>query len=434
MHILIIHQAFASFDEPGGTRHYEFARLLAARGHRVTVIASPVSYITGTALTPGPSPIGRGESALEDSPLPPGEGQGVRVLRASVYTAHHKSFFHRVLAFFSFMVSSFVLGLGVKNVSVVWGTSPPIFQGVTAWMLARLKDAKFLFEVRDLWPKFAIAVGVLTNPILIWLTEGLERFLYRRADRIVVNSPGFVEHVTAVLSASRSKDGFSRITLIPNGADPAMFDPADDGADFRRAHGLGNKFVALYAGAHGMSNDLDVVLDAAKILRDVTVTSEVTVTSPREIQIVLLGGGKEKPALQARAEEMKLTNVTFVDSVPKSEVPSALAAANACIAILKPLEEYKTTYPNKVFDYMAAGRSIVLAIDGVIREAVEAAGCGLFAAPGDPSALAEAIRQLAADEGKSRKMGLAGRKYLEEHFSRDAIGEKLVKLLEDLVH
>ena len=160
--------------------------------------------------------------------------------------------------------------------------------------------------------------------------------------------------------------------LIPNGADPSMFDPFNDGADFRRANHLEDKFVALYAGAHGMSNDLNVVLDAAQRLRD-----------EKKIQIVLLGDGKEKPALQARAAQMGLSNVSFVPSVPKSEMPNALAAADACIAILKPLEEYKTTYPNKVFDYMAAGRAVVLAIDGVIREVVEAAQCGYFAEPGN---------------------------------------------------
>ena len=157
MHILIIHQAFASLDEPGGTRHYEFARLLAARGHQVTVIASPVSYITGA---PTPSAVGT-------STISKGNGGGwerVRILRARVYSAHHKSFLHRIIAFFSFMISSFWIGLGLKNVDLVWGTSPPIFQGVTAWLLAKLKRAKFLFEVRDLWPQFAVAVGVLKNP------------------------------------------------------------------------------------------------------------------------------------------------------------------------------------------------------------------------------------------------------------------------------
>ena len=404
MHILIIHQAFASLDEPGGTRHHEFAQLLSSRGHRVTVIASPVSYITGDKaplrLPPFSSKIGGGNG-------------NVRILRASVYSAHHKSFAHRVVAFISFMASSFWLGLGVKDVDLVWGTSPPIFQGVTAWALARLKGSRFLFEVRDLWPQFAVAVGVLTNPVLIWTAEWLERFLYRHADRVMVNSPGFSEHVQV--------RGAKRMDLIPNGADPSMFDPADEGAPFRTRHLLADNFIALYAGAHGMSNDLGVVLEAAKILEGT------------DIHIVLLGDGKEKTNLQVQASEMGLTNVTFIPSVPKAEMPGALAAADACIAILKPLDEYMTTYPNKVFDYMAAGRPVALAIDGVIREVVEAAGCGIFAEPGNPAELAKALQTLAADKKKAREMGLRGRAYLEEHFSRAVIGEKLLNLLEEVV-
>jgi glycosyltransferase involved in cell wall biosynthesis len=395
MHILIIHQAFASLDEPGGTRHHEFARLLASRGHKVTVIASPVNYITGGHTN-----------------RPSAEIEGVAILRAAVYDAHHKSFVHRMLAFFSFMFSSFWIGLGVANVDLVWGTSPPIFQGVTAWALARLKGAKFLFEVRDLWPRFAIAVGVLTSPLLIALSEWLERFLYRHADRVVINSPGFLDHV--------SGRGAKRVELIPNGADPAMFDPNAGGESFRKANQLEGKFIALYAGAHGMSNDLGVVLDSARLLSD-----------SKSIHFVFLGDGKEKSALMAQAKDLE--NVTFLPSVPKAEMASALARADACIAILKPLEEYKTTYPNKVFDYMAAGRPVALAIDGVIREVVEAANCGIFAAPGNAAQLADAIRNLAANPEESRRMGIRGRKYLEEHFSRAVIGEKLVNLLEALV-
>jgi glycosyltransferase involved in cell wall biosynthesis len=399
MHILLIHQAFASLDEPGGTRHYEFARLLAARGHRVTVIASPVSYITGLHSAPGSSPK---EPATE----------GVEILRAPVYAAHHKSFVHRILAFVSFMLSSFWIGLRVKHVDVVWGTSPPIFQGATAWALARVKRAHFLFEVRDLWPQFAIAVGVLQNPVLIRASQWLERFLYSHADRLLVNSPGFVEHVRA--------RGARNVELVPNGADPSMFDPSNDGQEFRQEHALGQKYLALYAGAHGMSNDLDVVLDAAGLLTD------------RNIQIVFLGDGKEKPALQARAQALGLTNVTFVASIPKGEMPDALAAADACIAILKPLDEYKTTYPNKVFDYMAAGRPVVLAIDGVIRQVVEAAGCGIFAEPGSPGALAEAICRLAERPDEGRRMGRRGRAYLEENFSREKVADRLVTVFEEM--
>jgi glycosyltransferase involved in cell wall biosynthesis len=401
MHILIIHQAFASLEEPGGTRHFELARHLVSSGHRVTVIASPVSYITGSRIAP--------ESGTSAPPTAP----GFTILRASVYAAHHKSFLHRILAFFSFMISSFWIGLGVRRVDLVWGTSPPIFQGVTAWLLARLKGASFLFEVRDLWPEFAVAVGVLKSRVLIRLSEWLEGFLYRGADCVMVNSPGFVQHV-------RSR-GARRVELVPNGADPSMFDSVADGAAFREQHEFADKFVALYAGAHGMSNDLEVVIDAARLLQDVPV------------QVVLVGDGKEKPALLARAADLGLRNMTFLPSVPKRLMPQVLAAADAGIAILKPIDAYKTTYPNKVFDYMAAGRPVVLAIDGVIREVVEAAGCGEFVKPGDAQALAGALRRLAADPGRARRMGLAGRQYLEHNLSREEIARRLVQVLESTV-
>lgn len=398
MHILLVHQAFAALDEPGGTRHHELSRYLAGRGHKVTVIASRVSYLTGT-LTSFPSPVGGAED--------------VRVVRVYTYQALHKSFIHRVFAFFSFMAASFFAGLGVKNVDLVWGTSPPIFQGVTAWALARLKGVPFLFEVRDLWPAFAIAVGVLNNPFLIKLSLWLERFLYGHADQVIVNSPGYVAHVSGL--------GAKHVELVPNGADPAMFDPAADGAVFRSDNHLEGKFVVLYAGAHGMSNDLGVVLNAAVLLKEAP-----------DIQVIFLGDGKEKPHLEKRAEQLGLKNVLFLPPVAKSEMAVALAGADACLAILKPIDEYKTTYPNKVFDYMAAGRPVVLAIDGVIRAVVEAAGCGVFAEPGDPVALAEAIRKMATDRASARRMGLAGRKYLEEHFSRSALAERLARIMEDM--
>jgi glycosyltransferase involved in cell wall biosynthesis len=415
MHILLIHQAFASLDEPGGTRHHEFARYLVSQGHRVTVITSPVSYLTGSHIPNiSPGDLDKSKSGV----LPGGDqaGGGLTILRASTYHALHKSFVHRILAFISFMASSFWIGLGVKNVDVVWGTSPPIFQGFTAWLLARMKGVPFLFEVRDLWPQFAIAVGVLRNPVLIGLSYWLEHFLYRQAERVMVNSPGYVAHVL--------EHGARYVDLVPNGADPQMFDPENDGQLFRSKNHLENKFVVLYAGAHGLSNDLGVVIQAAKFLQGL-------ISSP-EVMITFLGDGKEKSTLQIQAAGMGLTNVLFLPSIPKSEMVEALAGSDACLAILKPLDEYKTTYPNKVFDYMAAGRPVVLAIDGVIRSVVESAGAGLFTPPGDPLALAETIHKLAVDPGRSRKMGLAGRKYLEEHFSRVVIAEKLMEVLKNM--
>lgn len=403
MHILLIHQAFASIDEPGGTRHHEIARHLVDAGHRVTVISSPVSYLTGksSALTPSPSPKGRGED-------------DVLVIRSYTYSALHRSFVHRVFSFLSFMISSFVNGLRVRDVDLVWGTSPPIFQGITAWLLARLKGVPFLFEIRDLWPAFAIAVGILDNKLLINASEWLERFLYRQADQLLVNSPGFVEHIQA--------RGGADIALVPNGADISMFDPDAAGDAFREAHGLENKFVALYAGAHGMSNDLEIVLDAAAKLQD-----------DANIALVLLGDGKEKPALIERASQMKLENVHFVPPVPKSGMGQALAASDACIAILKPIEMYKTVYPNKVFDYMAAARPVILAIDGVVRQVVDDAQAGISVSPGDADVLAEAIRSLANNPQEARRLGRNGRNHVEKHFDRRQLSGKMAEIMEDLV-
>lgn len=401
MHILLIHQAFAALDEAGGTRHYEMARHLVGRGHRVTIIASPVSYLTGRSRR-------RAGWIERQEPEP-----GITILRAYTYSALHKSFVHRVLSFFSFMVSSFLAGLGVRKVDLVWGTSPPIFQGVTAWLLARLKGVPFLFEIRDLWPAFAIAVGVLRNPVLVRLSLWLERFLYRRADRVMVNSPGFIDHVTA--------RGARWVELVPNGAEPQMFDPQADGGAFRAQHRMEGKFVILYAGAHGMSNDLSMLLQAADRLR-----------GEPEILFTLVGDGKEKARLQEQAEALKLTNILFLPPVAKVAMCDVLAGSDACVAILKPLDLYKTTYPNKVFDYMAAGRPVILAIDGVIREVVDRAGCGIAVPPGDSAALAEAVRSLAGDRQHARAMGQAGRIYVEKHFSRRKTAERLALLLEEM--
>ena len=332
-------------------------------------------------------------------------------LRACADAALHRSVVHRVVSFFGFMGSSFLVGLGVRRVDLVWGTSPPIFQGATAWALARLKGAPFLFEVRDLWPAFAVGVGVLRQPLLIRLSEWLEGFLYRHADRVLVNSPGFIEHVRG--------RGARRVELVPNGADTHMFDVDTDGSTFRRENQLAGKFVALYAGAHGMSNDLGVLLQAASRLAD-----------RPEIAIVLLGDGKEKPALIAQAQSLGLKNVFFLPPIPKAQMPQALAASDACIAILKPIPLYATVYPNKVFDYMAAGRPVVLAIDGVIRQLVERSGAGLFVPPGDAASLAQAIRRLADDLQMGRAMGARGRRAVEANFDRARLAQQLAEIME----
>ncbi len=395
LHILLIHQAFVSLGEPGGTRHAEFTDYLLSKGHRVTIIASSISYLTG-------------RQRPADAPS---QKEGLTILRAATYRSLHRSFVHRLLNFFTFMISSFFIGLRVSNVDLIWGTSPPLFQAFSAWLLAFLKRRTFIFEVRDLWPDFAIAAGVLQSRPLIDASKWLEKFLYRRADQLLLNSPGFEDHV-------RSHGG-QHIAIIPNGADPNMFHPDDRGESFRTTHNLQGKFVLLYAGAHGLSNDLETVLQAARLLKN-----------KPEIAIVLLGDGKDKSALIQEAQKYDLFNIHFLPALPKSAMAVALAGADACLAILKDFDLYKTVYPNKVFDYMAAGRPVITAIDGVIRKVIEDAGAGVFTPPGDAEKLARTIENIAAHPKASQKMGLAGRLYLEEHFSRPKLAAELLTLIE----
>jgi glycosyltransferase involved in cell wall biosynthesis len=402
MHILLIHQAFASIREPGGTRHHEMARYLAARGHRMTILTGQSSYLTGRGT--------RSKGWLAEEV----DIENVTILRTYTFPGWHRSFFHRVLTFLSFMLSSFVAGWKVKDVDLLWGTSPPIFQGLSAWSLARLKRAKFLFEVRDLWPSFAIAIGVLRSPLLIALSRWLEGFLYRRADGVVVNSPGFISHVT--------RRGAKQVELVPNGVDLSVFDMQADGEAFRAKEGLEGKFIVMYAGAHGVANDLGVILEAASLLRE-----------ELGLAFVLIGDGKEKANLISRAESWGLQNLHFLMPVPKVEMPSILAAADACIAVLKPIDAFRTTYPNKVFDYMAAGRPVILAIDGVIREVLEQAKAGIFTPPGDPARLAETVRHMMSHPVEANEMGRSGRKYVEENFSRSNLVAEMERVMKDVV-
>ena len=389
MRLLLIHQAFVGPKESGGTRHYEFGHHFVNHGHRFTVVASQVDYLSGRR-----SPQSRGivcEQTVD----------GVRVLRAYALATLHRSFVWRVISFLSFMLTSTWAGLRSGPVDVVMGTSPPIFQAVSAWLVAALRRKPFLLEVRDLWPDFAIDMRVLKNPALIWLSRWLENFLYRHADHLLVNSPAYRDYLVAKGIAAR------KVTLIPNGVDHEMFNPHENCEKVRKEFNLDGKFVVTYAGALGMANDIPTVLRAAEQLR-----------GHANIKFLFVGDGKERPKLQQMTEDLGLTNVLFSGPRPKSEMPAFLAASNVCVAILRDIPMFKTTYPNKVFDYMAAGRPTILAIDGVIRDVIVSAGGGIFVPPGDDAALASAVLSLSQDPALAQRMGKNARAYVVAHFDR----------------
>ena len=400
MNILLIHQAFAGPNDAGGTRHFELGRHVVRKGHAFTVIASPISYLTGVRRETG-------HNAREE------EYDGVRVLRSYVYSSLHRSYAWRVVSFVSFMFSSIWTALRAGPADLVIGTTPPIFQAVSAWIVAVLRRRPLLLEVRDLWPEFAIGMGVLRNPLLIQFSLRLERFLYRRATHILVNSPAFRDHVIKKGVPER------KVTLICNGVDPEMFNPEEKGERVRKEWNADSAFIVAYAGALGAANDIPTLLRAARRLRDRS-----------HIRFVLVGDGKERRNLQARAEEMALRNVIFAGTRSKSEMREILAASDACVAILQNIPMFATTYPNKVFDYMAAGRPTILAIDGVIRDVIEKANGGVFVPPGDDKALADAIDWISSQPDKVAAMGTAARNYVTKHFNRQAQAEQFIRLVE----
>lgn len=401
MRVLLIHQAFVSPEEAGGTRHYELGKHVVNSGHEFTIVASDLSYLTGKAIKERRSFVF--EQRLD----------GIRILRAFTYPSLHRSFVWRVISFLSFMVTSVWAGLRAGPVDVVMGTTPPIFQAVSAWLIALLRRRPFLLEIRDLWPTFAIDMGVLRNPLLIVLAKWLERFLYAQATHLLVNSPAYRDYLV------QKGVHADKITLIPNGVSTGMFDPSAKGEEVRQNWQLNGEFVVTYAGALGLANDIPTILRAAEHLRKHT-----------HIRFLLVGDGKERKQLETTAQQMKLSNVMFTGSVAKSHMPAVLAASDACVATLQNIPMFTTTYPNKVFDYMAAGRPTILGIDGVIRQVVEDAQAGIYIEPGDDKALAKAVLTLAKDRTKAQAIGASARAYVHKYFERSLQAEQFVELLQ----
>jgi glycosyltransferase involved in cell wall biosynthesis len=406
MKILLINQSFVSPEEPGHTRHFEMAQYLRKHGHQLVIVGSDINYQTGRQTTKRRRIFENVEQNID----------GVRILRAYVYPSLHRSYFWRIVSFFSFMFSSVWTALQVKDVDLVMGTTPPIFQAVSSWVVSLVRRKPFLLEVRDLWPEFGIGMGVLKNPVIIAMSRWLENFLYARATHILVNSPAYRKYLLEKGIPER------KVTFIPYGTDVEMFNPDVDGTAIRRQLGVEDKFVVLYAGALGAANDIYTILRAADRLRNET-----------KIQFVLFGDGKERVNIEQEVRRRELTNVLLAGVYPKREMPFVLASSDICLAILQNIVMFRTTYPNKVFDYMAAGRATILVIDGVIREVIETSGGGVFVEPGDDEQLAKTVLELSIDPERAWQMGRNAREYLVHNLDRRDRLDETLRFLQSLV-
>jgi glycosyltransferase involved in cell wall biosynthesis len=410
MKILVVHQYYLMPGQSGGSRFNELSRLWSEAGHEVTVVAGTVDYTTGQ--TPERY---RGRWVVREHDGP------VTVHRCHVPESYGKSYAGRMWAFFGFTLSATTAALAVPRPDVVIATSPPLVAVFPGWAAARLRlrRSPWIFEIRDLWPESAVTTGVLrAGSPLTRALYAVERWAAWSADRINVLTPAFREDIVR-----RGLAPDDKVVFVPNGADVESFRPGPRDNDVRRELGWGDRFVAMYAGAHGRANALGQLVEAAALLRD-----------RPDVLIACVGDGPERPALEADARRRGLDNVVFYGAQPKDRMPAFVNACDVGAAVLQDNPTFRTVYPNKVFDYMACERPTLLAIDGVARRLVcDEARAGVFAQPEDAASIAAAIRALADDPEGRAEMGRRGRAWVLANATRESLASRYLAIMEALV-
>lgn len=387
MHVLIVTNYFPPEIGAASYLYYDLAETLADHGHRATVVTGFPRYRAHAHHgilrkdTVGRSTVIRVASSPFD------KGGAIRRGLDHLYLAP----------------SLALGGLLAERPDVILAYSPPLTLGASAWALSRRWSVPFIVNVQDLFPQYAVDVGLLTNRRMIHAFEWLESAIYRSADAVVVNSPNSRVHVLA-------RGGYpDRVTAISNWIDTDLIRPGPTENEFRRAHGLSGKFVVQYAGTMGYQQDLDTVIEAAEILR-----------YDDSIRFQLIGEGVERDRLQARALDLRLSNVLFTPFQPRAEYPQVIQSANVALVVLRP--EVKTpAIPSKLLGIMAAGKPVIVSADplGDAPALVGEVHCGITVQPGHAGFLAEAIRRLRDHADVTAEMGRQGREYAVANLSRE---------------
>lgn len=410
MRILLLHQYFLEEDDPGGSRWNEISKTWKENGHEVEVIAG-MMHANGLEKRPEY----KGKFFVKNK-----QGDTI-VYRAHVSETYNSGFLGRLWGYFSFMFSSLWVGIfkakGKYDAIVV--TSPPLFVGVSGFLISIFKRIPMVFEVRDLWPESAIDTGVLTNKWIIKLSYAVEKFIYNKSKLINVLTPAFYKTLK-----NKKKISEDKLLMIPNAADFALSDKILNNFDrdsFRENHDLTDKFVITYVGAHGVANHLQQLLETAEIMKDTNVLFQ------------LIGNGMEKEKLKDLAKKMNLPNVKFVDSVPKTEVFKYILASEMGASVLKKVDTFKTIYSNKTFDYFSCKRPVLMAIDGVSRELIEEAEAGVYAEPENPNAIREAILNYLINPDLIKIHGENGYNYAKENFDRNKLAIKYINSIEKVI-
>ena len=411
MRVLVLHQYFLEENDPGGSRWNEMTKTWSDKGHEIIVIGG-MMHANGSEKLP----------QYKKKYFVKNKQGKIDVLRCHVSESYNSGFAGRLLGYFSFMFSSLWGGLfkteGKFDVIIV--TSPPLFIGITGYLLSKIKRVPMVFEVRDLWPESAIDTGVLTNKFIIKLAFGIEAFLHKKSKLINVLTPAFQKTLLNQKNVSSDK-----LILIPNAADFTLSEDIMQTFDrdgFRKENDLDSYFVITYVGAHGVANHLEQLLYAGKKLEDTNVL------------FLLIGQGMEKKRLMELSIEISNTNIRFLDSVPKKDVFKYIIASDMGASVLKNVETFKTVYSNKTFDYFSCKKPILMAIDGVSRKLVEEANAGVFVEPENSEDFNNIIRKYLNNPELVLEQGENGYNFAKNNFDRAILAEKYIKHIEGLIY
>ena len=407
MKILMLTQYF--YPEVGATqtRIYEFAKNLLLKGHRVTVITEVPNH-----------PIGIIHEQYQGKLFVMEEIDGIRVIRVWVWARQKKSFVNRILFYLSYMVMSFFAGLYFKGrYDIIFATSPPLFVGVSGYLLSIFKRSKFVLDIRDLWPAAATALGELSNKRIILLAEKIERILYKNADAIVAVTRGFCEFI-------RQRGGEkNKIFYIPNGTVEDLFKPLAPDPKLKKRLGLEGRFIVTFAGTLGIAQGLWSLIHAAKLLRHY-----------EDIVLLFIGDGPVKNQLINLARKLKLSNTYFYPQVPITHINPYLNVSDILLVSLKNDVVFNTFTPSKMFDFMACSKPIILSVDGEARRIFEKADAGIYASPENFYNLSDAIIKLYENPELCSRYGKNGRNYVTRNFSRKKQSEELERVFKSLMN
>ena len=391
-------------------RAAELSRHWARMGHEVTVLTGFPNHPTGVVPEEWRPRLHRLHYAETVD--------GVRVVRTWLWPLPNRKAHERIRNYVSFCVSAAVSGLALHKPDVIIATSPQLLVALSGWWLAWWERVPFVFEVRDLWPESLAAVGVGSEGSLLHRTLGaIAGFLYRRADRIVVVTSAFKDHLIRHWNVPAAK-----ISIVENGVESDLFrlDPA--ATEVRKQLKLEDRFLICYIGTMGNAHGLETLIAAAEKLQ----------TALPNAMFLLIGEGAEKERIVELAAARGLTNIQFLGQQPRERIPAYVSAADLCLVMLKKTELFKTVIPTKLLEYMACERPVIVAVDGQARQIVEEAGGGVFVEPENSNAMVKAILDLADEPEVRRKMGASGRQYIVNKCSREKTAQDYITVLEAL--